>query len=907
MRKILFTFLISALLLHYTAFSQVPASGAGAISTEWHRGGNNLGGPAGGNNIFGTRWNSGIYTITNTNCRMVMTGGAGGVDFGRIAIGNNLSGNFAPVNRFHLHQLGVDTFGIQFTNSTISAIPGAPTATDGFAMNLQNSGNFVFRQYENRNVEFVMPGNNVVSPVMLMRLTWNMGPENRGQVQIRPGPNPMVFPGTLYGAALLNLGGAIGFTDTVGPNVTNTLMYYNTRIAGGTTAPINDGFRVQYAFNSEGTPNGDGLVFEKTDGQTAIPDGCIKFTNYGTDSIQRLSMTIEGNGHIGIGRPYNSFVVPWRRLSVQDTLPQFRMTYQAANTISSEVYTDFFTNSNGDLHIDPRFLNNATARVVKINYGTGLVQPFPGLSLDVNGQANIRTVNPDTVSTYVLVWDDSTGNIRYRDVNSFGGGLGGACTSPSTAPVLTADWEIPMNANNFVYSDPAAPLLDGENFVGIGTGCTPTAKLEVIRNVTTNTLTTVVGSRFENNDVASNTNYLGLGQGIYSVTTGSNRENSGVYGESKGAQSNYGVRGKSAQVYSAPAGMANFGMIGEGMNGRSNVGVSGSASSASALAQTNKGGDFSASGAKLNYGSNASASNNSPFGYDNIGSFNTATTGAGGFAVNNVGVVGIASLSGGGTATNSYGVYGEGITFGGYFVGGTTGGPAFTFSDQKIKGNVVTIESGLELLKKLNPVTYDHKTTEFPELYLREGKQYGFIAQEVEAVIPELVTDTRKPEFKDEQGNTISKGVELKAINYDGLIPVLTKSIQEQQSEIEVLKSEIEMLKAVLTGNSVAPATNATTTNVELSDIKSIVLDQNTPNPFAEQTTITYTLTDVVSKAQILFYNAEGKLINTADLEAKAGKGSVHVFANDLSNGLYTYTLVADGKIIDTKRMLKNK
>ncbi len=37
------------------------------------------------------------------------------------------------------------------------------------------------------------------------------------------------------------------------------------------------------------------------------------------------------------------------------------------------------------------------------------------------------------------------------------------------------------------------------------------------------------------------------------------------------------------------------------------------------------------------------------------------------------------------------------------------------------------------------------------------------------------------------------------------------------------------------------------------------------------------------------------------------GKGSLNVFANDLTNGVYTYTLVVDGKVIDTKKMIKNK
>ncbi|MFN4233520.1 MAG: T9SS type A sorting domain-containing protein [Bacteroidia bacterium] len=63
-------------------------------------------------------------------------------------------------------------------------------------------------------------------------------------------------------------------------------------------------------------------------------------------------------------------------------------------------------------------------------------------------------------------------------------------------------------------------------------------------------------------------------------------------------------------------------------------------------------------------------------------------------------------------------------------------------------------------------------------------------------------------------------------------------------------------------------------------------------------------LPDNVKKAQILFYNAEGKLINSVELSQK-GKGQLNVFAVDLSTGIYTYTLVIDGKAIDSKRMIK--
>jgi hypothetical protein len=59
-----------------------------------------------------------------------------------------------------------------------------------------------------------------------------------------------------------------------------------------------------------------------------------------------------------------------------------------------------------------------------------------------------------------------------------------------------------------------------------------------------------------------------------------------------------------------------------------------------------------------------------------------------------------------------------------------------------------------------------------------------------------------------------------------------------------------------------------------------------------------------VVKAQLLFYDANGKLIKAVDLTER-GKGQINVFANDLSNGIYSYALVVDGQIIDTKRMVK--
>lgn len=47
-------------------------------------------------------------------------------------------------------------------------------------------------------------------------------------------------------------------------------------------------------------------------------------------------------------------------------------------------------------------------------------------------------------------------------------------------------------------------------------------------------------------------------------------------------------------------------------------------------------------------------------------------------------------------------------------------------------------------------------------------------------------------------------------------------------------------------------------------------------------------------------------MIKTVDLDSR-GDGQLNVFADDLSNGIYTYALFVDGKIIDTKKMVKGK
>jgi len=88
-------------------------------------------------------------------------------------------------------------------------------------------------------------------------------------------------------------------------------------------------------------------------------------------------------------------------------------------------------------------------------------------------------------------------------------------------------------------------------------------------------------------------------------------------------------------------------------------------------------------------------------------------------------------------------------------------------SDENLKTNIRTIEDPLAKVVQIRGVNFDWKETQRPSL--------GVIAQEVEKVLPELVTDNG-----------------TKTVNYNGLIGLLIEAVKAQQEEIDILKSKIK-------------------------------------------------------------------------------------------------------------------
>jgi len=114
-------------------------------------------------------------------------------------------------------------------------------------------------------------------------------------------------------------------------------------------------------------------------------------------------------------------------------------------------------------------------------------------------------------------------------------------------------------------------------------------------------------------------------------------------------------------------------------------------------------------------------------------------------------------------------------------VNGTISASAYhTSSDARWKNNVRSLDNSLDKILGLRGVLFNWNTEDFPEESFEEGDQIGFIAQEVENVIPEMV-------------DTDSKG--FKHLQYDNLIPILVEAVKDQQQVIEDLVLRVEELE----------------------------------------------------------------------------------------------------------------
>ena len=236
----------------------------------------------------------------------------------------------------------------------------------------------------------------------------------------------------------------------------------------------------------------------------------------------------------------------------------------------------------------------------------------------------------------------------------------------------------------------------------------------------------------------------------------------------------------------------------------------------------------------------------------------------------------------------------------------------FIQSDERFKENVEPVENVLSSLESLEAVSYtlkndcakrrqevasmvpvtekDRKDKEFFEQFYADQEQgserFGFLAQNVKEVFPELV-------HTDKSGYMY--------VDYIGLIPILVQSINELRAELAAVKAERQEEHGTMLQ---APAQSGQEEiQAALSDAK---LYQNAPNPWSSETVIRYRLPQGVASAIIYIYDMQGAQLKSIPARER-GEGQVTITANDLKAGMYLYALVADGALVDSKQMILTK
>ena len=309
------------------------------------------------------------------------------------------------------------------------------------------------------------------------------------------------------------------------------------------------------------------------------------------------------------------------------------------------------------------------------------------------------------------------------------------------------------------------------------------------------------------------------------------------------------------------------------------------------------------------------SNSSSPFG--NIYSVNNESGDAMyAFAANGTGVYAAALNNNGLYAlTNNNGSY-----YAGYFAGDVYSSGTYYGSDEKLKQNIQDFTSAMDIINQLRPKKYNYRQdSNYKLMNLPQGNHYGLLAQDVEKVLPNLVKNSKvdvsraipfKPgELKNQtrQNSKDSEIINFKALNYTELIPIIIKGmqelnenlqqkIQEQNQRIDKLEKAIEKLS----GNS-----NTSSIKLSSSENAGTYLKQNVPNPFTQNTIINCNVPSSIKQAQLIIYNDKGSPVKSFDLNN--GTNTITMNAGTLSSGQYVYSLLIDGKKIDSKKMILTK
>ncbi len=271
-----------------------------------------------------------------------------------------------------------------------------------------------------------------------------------------------------------------------------------------------------------------------------------------------------------------------------------------------------------------------------------------------------------------------------------------------------------------------------------------------------------------------------------------------------------------------------------------------------------------------------------------------------------------------------FGDIGNSNYYAGYFNGDVYTVGSYLPSDQNLKQKIRDVSGAMNIINQLHPKLYQYRQDgNYKLMNLPQGLHYGLIAQDVEKVLPDLIKETRyktkitepsqplDPKNLPVQNAKTGETIDFKALNYTEFIPIIIKGMQEQQQvidkqqqQIKEQQQRIEKLEKLVENLSVNSNTTSSKSSSS-SEISNAYLSQNTPNPFTADTKIQCTIPATARTAQVIVSSQNGKQLQSYNVTG--GNSQITIHGSTLAAGSYLYSLVIDGKILDTKTMILTK
>ena len=206
-------------------------------------------------------------------------------------------------------------------------------------------------------------------------------------------------------------------------------------------------------------------------------------------------------------------------------------------------------------------------------------------------------------------------------------------------------------------------------------------------------------------------------------------------------------------------------------------------------------------------------------------------------------------------------------------------------SDIRLKKNVIKMDkSEPDKLYNLDAIRFQYDFSDTTEI--EEKAHIGLSAQKVKEFFPEAV-------FTGDDG--------YYRIDYNELIPVIIEALKKQNM---IIKEQKNIIDSIVSSNNIKLKNGSLLEKRNNEPVSSVnKLFQNSPNPFSETTEINFFISKEALNSMICIYDMNGTQLKCITIQS-TGNGSISVYGNELKAGMYMYTLIADGKAIDTKRMI---